>query len=116
MFEIIAIFVILALIGIDQLTKWLAVAHLQDGPAVLWDGVFELRYVENDGMAWGLFGGDVFRWVVVSITAVLMVVLLYMLLPKWLTVRLFVQIPTPTVSVSQQTLQRKTQLPLTVCL
>ena len=93
MFEIIAIFVILALIGIDQLTKWLAVTHLQGEPAVLWEGVFELRYVENDGMAWGLFGGEIFRWVVVSITAVLMVALLYMLLSgrhrnRWLSVSL----------------------------
>lgn len=82
MFEIIAIFVMLALVGIDQLTKWLAVSYLQDGPVVLWEGVFELRYVENDGMAWGMFGGEIFRWIAVALTGALMVGLLYLLMSE----------------------------------
>lgn len=82
MFELVAVFVILALVGIDQLTKWLAVSYLQDGPAVLWDGVFELRYVENDGVAWGMFGGEAFRWVLVAVTGVLMVGLLTLLMMR----------------------------------
>lgn len=82
MFEIIAVFVILALIGIDQLTKWLAVAYLQDAPVALWDGVFELHYVENDGVAWGLFGGETFRWVLVAVTSLLMIGLLVLLMVR----------------------------------
>ena len=43
------------LILFDQFTKMLAVAHLKDQPSnVLIDGVFELRYLENRGSAFGM--------------------------------------------------------------
>lgn len=49
----------LLLIGFDQLSKALAVRYLMDGgPMVLWDGVFELRYLENRGAAFGLLQGQ----------------------------------------------------------
>ncbi len=40
--------------GLDQLTKYLAVRFLQDGPIVIWDGVFELHYSINRGAAFGI--------------------------------------------------------------
>lgn len=47
-----------ALIGLDQYTKALAVAHLKNQqPFVIWDGVFELLYSENRGAAFGLLQG-----------------------------------------------------------
>jgi signal peptidase II len=65
-----AAFVIL-LLGIDQLTKYLAVVHLAPiGEFVLIDGVFSLLYHENTGMAFGLFQGG--RWVFVALTVVSM--------------------------------------------
>ena len=43
------------LIWLDQWTKGLAVEHLKGQQAiVLWKGVFELRYLENRGAAFGM--------------------------------------------------------------
>lgn len=49
----------LALIGLDQWTKVLAVKHLMgQEPMVIWDGVFELHYLENRGAAFGILQGQ----------------------------------------------------------
>ena len=46
-------------IGFDQLTKRLAVLYLKEKPAFsIWDGVFELRYSENRGAAFGVLQGQ----------------------------------------------------------
>lgn len=43
------------LVALDQVTKYFAVLHLKEKPAiVLWKGVFELRYLENRGAAFGM--------------------------------------------------------------
>lgn len=50
-FVIVAVFLFL-----DQFTKYLAVRHLKNQPAlVLLDGVLELHYFENTGIAFSLF-------------------------------------------------------------
>lgn len=47
---------VLVLVVLDQWTKHLAVMYLKDKePFVLWQGVFELRYLENRGAAFGIF-------------------------------------------------------------
>ncbi|QNM05812.1 signal peptidase II [Qiania dongpingensis] len=47
------------LVGFDQWTKSLAVAHLKGQEAYpIIKGVFELSYLENRGMAWGLLSGQ----------------------------------------------------------
>ncbi len=49
----------LLLILLDQLTKYLAVRFLKNqAPFVIWDGVFELRYLENRGAAFGMLQGQ----------------------------------------------------------
>ena len=49
-----AIFMLL-LIVLDQITKYLAVIFLKDKPAIpIIDGVFELRYLENQSAAFGM--------------------------------------------------------------
>lgn len=59
------------LLAIDQITKYLAVVRLQPiREIVLIDGVFSLLYHENAGMAFGLFQGG--RWVFVVLTVVAM--------------------------------------------
>ena len=46
------------LIWLDQWTKKLALVHLKDQPEIiLWKGVFELRYLENRGAAFGMLQG-----------------------------------------------------------
>ena len=50
--SIIGILVSALLVIFDQVTKSLAVTHLKGQDAfVIWDGVFELRYLENNGAA-----------------------------------------------------------------
>lgn len=45
---LIDVVVMLVLLGLDQLTKYLAIINLKNHPAVvLWDGVLELNYLEN---------------------------------------------------------------------
>lgn len=47
------------LVGLDQLTKGFAIRYLKgQEPFVLWNGVFELRYLENRGAAFGMFQGQ----------------------------------------------------------
>ena len=49
----------LVLIGLDQWTKVLAVKHLMgQEPIVIWNGVFELHYLENRGAAFGILQGQ----------------------------------------------------------
>lgn len=49
-------FIIMALlIALDQYTKYLAVIGLKGkAPLVIWEGIFELRYLENRGAAFGM--------------------------------------------------------------
>ena len=48
--------VMLAFLLLDQFTKHLAIVHLKGQPAlVLIDGVLELQYVENTGVAFSMF-------------------------------------------------------------
>lgn len=47
------------LIALDQWTKALAVKYLMNQqPFVIWDGVFELHYLENRGAAFGILQGQ----------------------------------------------------------
>lgn len=47
------------LVAADQFTKYLAVAYLKNQPnIVLWEGVFELEYLENRGAAFGIMQGQ----------------------------------------------------------
>ncbi len=51
---LVSIFVFLGVI-LDQITKYLAVLYLKDQPPyVVWNGVFELSYLENRGAAFGM--------------------------------------------------------------
>ncbi|MDE7028973.1 MAG: signal peptidase II, partial [Lachnospiraceae bacterium] len=57
----------LLLIALDQTTKYFAVEKLMNQkPFVLWDGVFELHYLENRGAAFGLLQGQKIFFVLIS--------------------------------------------------
>lgn len=48
--------IVLALLFMDQFTKYLAQTYLKDGTDIVWiPGVFKLHYLENRGAAFGLF-------------------------------------------------------------
>lgn len=66
---------IAALVFLDQITKYLAAAYLSDGPFVLIPGVFELRYLENRGAAFGILQNQ--RWFFLVLTAAFLVFALW---------------------------------------
>lgn len=67
LFAIDAVIVAVLLI-IDQFTKHLAIVHLKDQPAIsLIDGVLELDYLENRGVAFGMFQNQKFLILLVGI-------------------------------------------------
>lgn len=69
------------LILIDQLTKNLAVEHLKgQEPIVLWDGVFELRYLENRGAAFGILQNQ--RSFFLILTGIVLLVIVYVYLKR----------------------------------
>lgn len=53
-YYVFAIIALALLVTLDQWTKTLAVAHLMDEPYVLLKDIFELRYLENRGSAFGM--------------------------------------------------------------
>lgn len=69
---------VMAAIGLDQWTKYLAVLHLKgQQPFVLWEGVFEFLYSENRGAAFGILQGKQFFFFVVA--AIVTVGILYLM-------------------------------------
>jgi len=71
---LILIAVIAGVIGLDQLTKWLAVVYLQGEPSFpLWREVLHFTYVENRGMAFGMLKDH--RWVFMVFSTVAIIAL-----------------------------------------
>lgn len=69
---------VLVLIAVDQATKYLAIEHLMNQkPYVIWEGVFELHYLENRGAAFGLLQGQKIFFVL--ITVIILAVIVYVL-------------------------------------
>lgn len=73
-------FVVLLLL--DQVTKMRAVTALKNqDPIVLIDGVFELRYLENFGAAFGILQGQRTFFVIVTIVILIVVFYIYAKMP-----------------------------------
>ena len=71
------------LVGLDQWTKGLVVRYLKGNPpAVLWEGVFEFRYSENRGAAFGILQGKQWFFLLVA-AAVVIVILLFLSRIPW---------------------------------
>lgn len=67
---------------LDQITKYLAVAHLKDQPSfVLIPGVFQLEYLENRGAAFGLFQNQRIFFLISVVIISILVVLFYQRVP-----------------------------------
>ncbi|MBQ7922309.1 MAG: signal peptidase II [Clostridia bacterium] len=75
---ILIIILILASIGLDQWTKYLAVEHLMgEASYPLWENVLHFTYVENRGAAFGMLADH--RWVFMILSAAAIVILLFWL-------------------------------------
>lgn len=70
---------VLILVLWDQLTKILTIFKLKGNPPIpLVDGVFELTYVENTGVAFGIFANKDYGPLLLSVfTAIIFVLILY---------------------------------------
>lgn len=73
------IIIMMALIGLDQLTKWWAVQTLASGHEIkIWEGVLHFTYLENRGAAWGIFSGkQIFLIILTAVIIVAMLVYLF---------------------------------------
>lgn len=84
--------IILGIVGLDQLTKALAVIYLQGEPSFpLWQDVLHFTFVKNPGAAFGMLSNA--RWVFMILSTVAIVGILFYLIKfrpknKWLTVSL----------------------------
>lgn len=67
----------------DQFTKWLAVTLLKDKePFVLIPGVFEFRYLENRGAAFGIFQGKQYLFLIGGVLILLLIGYIYGKIPS----------------------------------
>ncbi len=67
------------LILIDQVTKAAATAYLKEGgPVSIWEGVFELRYLENRGAAFGILQDKQAFFIVMTIVVLILVAYIYL--------------------------------------
>lgn len=79
MYQLILLLATAALVAVDQLTKLAAVQQLSGAaPVSLWDGVLELCYSENPGIAWGMLKDH--RWLVIVATGIMLTFLLVVLM------------------------------------
>lgn len=78
---------VLLLVLLDQFTKYLACTKLADGPVVLIPGVFEFRYITNNGAAWGMLGGQQTFFII--LTSVMLLVMLYIYVKTPVTKRYY---------------------------
>lgn len=69
------------LVVIDQVIKYFVSAYLQPvGSVSVIDNLFSLTYVENKGVAFGMFSD--MRWVFVALTSVLLAIIIFYMFKK----------------------------------
>ena len=78
---IIALAAIIIGVVLDQYTKVLAVKHLADGPIPLIEGVFELKYLENRGAAFGMLQNQQTFFFIVTVITLILITILYIRMP-----------------------------------
>ncbi len=64
------------LIAVDQITKYLALAYLKPiHTTTVIDNIFSLTFVENRGVAFGMFSGK--RWLILAVTLCIVGAIIY---------------------------------------
>lgn len=82
MIYVITIVAIILGIALDQYTKYLAVEYLQSNPIVLIKDVFELRYLENRGAAFGMLQDKQIFFLVIGFITLFLMAYIYIRLPR----------------------------------
>lgn len=76
-----SVFMIIVIVAIDQITKYFAKAALYpDGAKDFIRGFIEFRYAENTGMAFSMFSGA--RWIFVVLTTVVVIAMVVYMFKK----------------------------------
>lgn len=69
------------LVIIDQIIKYFVSAYLQPvGSVSVIDNIFSLTYVENKGVAFGMFSD--MRWIFVALTSILLAIIIFYMFKK----------------------------------
>lgn len=85
---VIALIIGVLLAAVDQIIKYFVLTYLQPvGSVNVIDGLFRLTYVENKGVAFGMFSD--MRWFFVVITAILIAIIIYIMFKKKPTGKMF---------------------------
>ncbi|MBQ8558908.1 MAG: signal peptidase II [Tyzzerella sp.] len=79
---IISILCVIVGIILDQYTKFLASSHLKEAPISIIDGVFELRYLENRGAAFGMLQNQQWFFLIIGTVFMILIAVLYARLPQ----------------------------------
>jgi len=86
--RILGLLLTIVLVGIDQLTKYLAATKLMNKEDfVVIKGFLSFHYLENRGVAWGMFSGKVYLFIVT--TSIMLIVIAYVYFKAPLTKRFF---------------------------
>lgn len=81
--NIIALVVIALLCALDQFTKYLVVANMQLGEAIpLIEGVFQLRYIRNEGAAWSILEGKQIVFIIMTPIVLFFLAKMFLHLPE----------------------------------
>ena len=71
------------LIALDKFTKMLAIIKLKDqDPFVLINGVFEFRYLENRGAAFGIFQNKLLFFILITVVILAVIFYYYWITPE----------------------------------
>lgn len=81
LYFVLAVFSALIVV-LDQFTKYLTVTNIALGDVVpVWDGVFHFTYLKNTGMAFSLFEGG--RWFFLVLTVAALALMVTAVAKKW---------------------------------
>ena len=79
--DIIALPLIAVAILFDQLTKYWAKTYIKVDPITVVKGVFELRYLENRGAAFGILQNQQWMFLIIGVILMLVMTYVYLQLP-----------------------------------
>lgn len=72
-----ALIIIIAVVGCDQLLKAWVVQHIPLGGTMFYNPVIDLTYLQNRGAAWSMLTGR--RWFLIILTVILIGIMIYFL-------------------------------------
>lgn len=81
--NLLAVSAIILLAAFDQLTKYLVVRNLELGEVIpLIKGVFQLRYIRNDGAAWSILEGKQIVFIILTPIVIFFLAKMFVSLPE----------------------------------